>query len=298
MLLIALCTTISLCAAFTAGIWLYRRKMYRLIEANEKQVRRNPETGRLIGAEPFFHQGGKQGILLIHGFGGATREVSFLGAHLASLGYTVLGVALPGQAVNAYETEKYGWDDYLAAARRGLQELRGKCDQVAVAGLSMGAALSLALAEKEKELSAVVAMNPFIYIRYSWYHLLPSELWIKLLGRAIRFTYKSQLGRANDTEMLREHVASRFLSMRALLSVLKALSGLRRGLPSIKQPLLILQSRHDGTVSQHGARLVQSRASSAIKQLEYFENSNHLLTLDHEKEQVFARVGEFLKEHF
>jgi carboxylesterase len=46
------------------------------------------------GNEEFFFQGGKQGIVLVHGYTGAPGEMRLLGEYLHQQGLTVLGVRL------------------------------------------------------------------------------------------------------------------------------------------------------------------------------------------------------------
>ena len=260
-------------------------------------LERRGEDGRLVGAEPFDFKRGDVGVLLVHGFGGASREMRFLGEHLAEKGFTVKGVVLPGHGRSVYELERTGWGDYYAEVARCFEDLRGNCSKVMGAGLSMGSALLLRLAAEREELAALAVMNPFIYVRHSWYHLLPPEMWTRLIGRFVRFTRKAQLGRINDPAQLKHHVASRFLSMRALLSVIKGLDGVRRSLPRVSQPLLLLQSRNDGTISQKGTRLVFERTASQQKQLVYFERSNHVLSVDYEREEVYELISAFLDKH-
>ena len=48
------------------------------------------------GNEEFFFQGGKQGVVLVHGYTGAPGEMRLLGEYLHQQGLTVLGVRLAG----------------------------------------------------------------------------------------------------------------------------------------------------------------------------------------------------------
>ncbi len=288
---------LSVLLIVTVGFIAYRMIIYRLIKRDEALEARDAVTGSLKSAEPFEFKGGKVGVLLVHGFGGTCREMRGLGEYLNAKGYTVKGVALPGHGSSVYQMEKSGWQDYFARVRRGYAELSGRCTKVGVAGLSMGAALSLRLAAEEPGLAAVAVLNPFIYVRYSWYHLLPSEVWVRLLGRLIRFTRKAELGRLRDKQALAEHVACRFLSMRALLTVLDGIAALRRMLPGVRQPILVMQSRGDGTVSQRGARLIYKKTGSPDRELVHFDNSDHVLTLDYDKQEVYEKLAGFFAKH-
>lgn len=48
-------------------------------------------------AEPFLFLGDDTGILLVHGFTGAPKEMRTMGEYLAAHGKTVLGIRQPGQ---------------------------------------------------------------------------------------------------------------------------------------------------------------------------------------------------------
>ena len=48
------------------------------------------------GAEPYSHDGGDTGVLLLHGFTSSPKSMKPWGEFLASHGYTVRGPRLPG----------------------------------------------------------------------------------------------------------------------------------------------------------------------------------------------------------
>lgn len=54
--------------------------------------------------EPFFFQGGRTGVLLLHGFTGTPKEVRWMGEDLQKHGYTVLGIRLHGHATHPDES--------------------------------------------------------------------------------------------------------------------------------------------------------------------------------------------------
>ena len=97
---------------------------------------------------PFLYPGNGKGILLLHGFTGSVSHMRPLGDALADLGYTVMGVNLPGHAATEADMARTDATQWMAAAREALQTLRKRCDTVTVAGLSMGGLLALLLAEE------------------------------------------------------------------------------------------------------------------------------------------------------
>ena len=109
-------------------------------------------------AEPFFFPGGPTGVLLVHGFTGAPKEMRWMGEYLAKQGYTVLGVRLAGHATQPADMLRVTWQDWLTSVEDGWHLLRGAADQVFVAGLSMGGTLALLLAS-QVEVAGVIAMS-------------------------------------------------------------------------------------------------------------------------------------------
>jgi carboxylesterase len=98
--------------------------------------------------KPFFFEGNKIGILLIHGFTGAPGTVKAIGEALNKDGYTVSGIRLPGHGTHIKDMEKASWHDWLKTSRNGALELKERCDKIIVCGLSMGGLLALILASE------------------------------------------------------------------------------------------------------------------------------------------------------
>jgi carboxylesterase len=87
-------------------------------------------------AEPFFHPGGGVGCLLVHGFTGTPKEMTWFGDHLVKEGHTVLGIRLAGHATTPEDLARTRWLDWLASVEDGINILKG-CTQVQIAiGLS------------------------------------------------------------------------------------------------------------------------------------------------------------------
>ena len=110
------------------------------------------KTSIIPSAEPFFFPGASTvatgtshttGVLLAHGFTGAPKEMRWMGEYLAQEGYPCLGVRLAGHATCPEDMIRSTHADWLASVEDGYHLLRGVCEQVVLAGLSMGGVLSL-----------------------------------------------------------------------------------------------------------------------------------------------------------
>ena len=95
------------------------------------------------GNEEFFFQGGKQGVVLVHGYTGAPGEMRLLGEYLHQQGLTVLGVRLAGHGTTPQDLNKTKWQDWYKAVSDGVYRLQAGCDRVSIVGLSMGGLLTI-----------------------------------------------------------------------------------------------------------------------------------------------------------
>src|SRR5215472_3731232 len=113
------------------------------------------------GADPFAADGGPVGVLVCHGFTGSPRTVRPWAGHLAAAGLTVRAPRLPGHGTTWRDLGRTGWEDWYGEAERAFAELSDKCEQVFVAGISMGACLAFRLAETQgAKVSGLVVVNP------------------------------------------------------------------------------------------------------------------------------------------
>ena len=81
-------------------------------------------------------------------------------------------------------------------------------------------------------------------------------------------------------------------SLSSLLALIKQVDSL---LPSVTVPVLIIQSKNEHTVRPESASHIYRSLGSREKKLIWLTKSGHVVTLDNEREQVFAEVARFLK---
>ena len=99
------------------------------------------------GAEPYHHEGGQIGVLLCHGFTGSPQSLRPWGEYLAEAGMTVALPRLPGHGTTWQEMNRTRWEDWYAELDKTFADLRGRCAEVFVMGLSLGGCMALRLAE-------------------------------------------------------------------------------------------------------------------------------------------------------
>jgi carboxylesterase len=241
----------------------------------------------LPGAEPYHHDGGQIGVLLCHGFTGCPQSLRPWAEHLAGQGLTVSLPRLPGHGTRWQELALTKWTDWYAEVDRAFLDLRGRCDQVFVMGLSMGATLSLRLAEQHgTEVAGLVVVNPSLLTKNRMQSLLPL---LKLVVPSIK-------GVADDIKKPGVHeVAYDRTPLRAAASLAELWRVTRADLQRIEQPVLVLRSRVDHVVEPENAALLQASIRSTDVEERVLENSYHVATLDNDAETIFAASVEFVR---
>ena len=243
----------------------------------------------MAGAEPFFLPGGAEGVLLLHGFTGSPSEMRLYGAYLHRCGYTVLAVRLAGHGTSPEDLERTTAADWFDSVLDGYALLSGACRKVFVAGQSMGALLALWVATV-REVSRVVSLSAPIYIHEGReLHKLPPRR--EARGRFLPKLPKRLPGVPADCR-----VAYRVMPLLSVHELLAVIESVREILPKVHVPLLVVQSARDHTVEPESAPYLFHHVGSADRRLIWLRQSGHRLTIDAERETVFAATAAFLRE--
>ncbi|HJZ85063.1 MAG TPA: alpha/beta fold hydrolase [Polyangia bacterium] len=243
---------------------------------------------------PFELRGDRRGVLLLHGFTGTPFEVRSLGEALhARLGVTVSGPLLAGHGGSARALAATGWRDWEASALSALVELRARCDGVVVAGLSMGGLLALRLAlVRQKDVAALALLSVPLWLP-GW-----TGTAVRALDRmGLRVTVPKLGGSdVRDRAARRSNPSGRGFPVRALAELLDLQEQVRRDLPAVQKPTLIVHAEHDHTAPPACARALASRLGGRHVRLLWLPRSYHLTPIDVERDQVAREVGDFVAE--
>jgi len=246
--------------------------------------------------QPFRFDGDRRGVLLLHGFTGSPFEMRLLGEHLARAGMSVVGPRLAGHCGTLSDLASSDWRAWYASAEAAFDELAARCDRVAVVGLSMGGLLTLELARKKR--SAVAAVG-----------LLATALWLRpFLMRTIRWAGRSRFmstrsfpkwGSSDiaDRAMRAANPKAPGFPVGTLNSLLDLMEHARAHIPDVDRPAFLAHGRADHTIPFACMdELLDRLASTEIEHLA-LDRSWHVVTLDVERDLVFARLGAFLARH-
>jgi carboxylesterase len=241
-----------------------------------------------LNMSAFHFPGGPVGCLLVHGFTGSPPEMRGLGEYLAALGYTVRGPLLPGHGTSPEHMATTGARDWLAGAEADLRRLQDECRTVFVGGLSMGGLLSLILAS-QYPVAGVISMSTPASLpdwRVKFLPLLRYFVkWVPTSDEESDLTDPEALGRLSSYERT---------PTVCVVELNRLIGRIRRALPRVTAPALIIQSTGDRHIPPDSAQLIHDCIGSADKTLRFFHHSGHAITVDTEREAVWQAVGEFI----
>lgn len=227
-------------------------------------------------------------VLLVHGFTGSPPEMRGLGEFLASNGLAVLGVRLAGHGTTPEDMARTGRRDWVASAEMGLQRLQAQSRQVFVAGLSMGGLLTLHLAARYP-LSGAVVMSTPTHIDGDWrIPLLP------VLKHFVHWHTPNDPPDLSDLTALERIWTYPRIPIRCIDELFQLSRRVRRELPKIRVPLLIMHGRRDRAVPLTSAQEIYDTVGSADKTLVWLEHSGHCITEDIERQAVWQHAYQFI----
>lgn len=241
----------------------------------------------LPGAEAFHHDGGPVGVLLCHGFTGCPQSLRPWADHLVEAGLSVSLPLLPGHGTTWQDMNRSRWPEWYAAVDVALTRLRSRCETVVVAGLSMGGALALRLAEERgDDVAGLVLVNPAVKLEDPRLRVLP----------VLRFLLPSLPGIGSDIKKPGEvELAYDRTPLQALHSMQQLYATVRADLSRVRQPLLLFRSPEDHVVPASSSELIlRSVASTDVTEV-LCQDSYHVATLDHDAPMIFAESLAFAR---
>jgi carboxylesterase len=247
---------------------------------------------------PFEFPGKRPACLLIHGFTGSPWDVRPLGEALARAGHAVRAVRLPGHGTTPRAMLEARAPDWLLACDEAVAELPG--EQVAVAGLSLGALLAVVLAARHpRRVRAVAALAPAVRFQDRQMNalrrvraLLPVLEWVR------PWIVKTGTDLLDPVARAEAPVLPAWPSAR--LRDLWEMQELAWGAAArVEAPVLVMVAAEDHVVEADGARRLvrQLHRAASVRHLR-IENSAHILPRDRNGALVAAELTAFLGRAF
>lgn len=232
----------------------------------------------LPGAEPYAVDGGDVAVLFCHGFTGSPQSLRPWAEHHAAAGLTVRLPRLPGHGTTWRELNLTRWPDWYGCVERELLDLAPQ-RPVVVAGLSMGGALALRLAQDHPALvSGLVLVNPAVLTEDPRTRVLP----------VMRHLVPSLPGVAGDIKRPGAHeLGYDRTPLHAAWSLTQLFADVRGRLGQVTAPLLLLNSTQDHVVPASSSDCVRSSVASRDVTSIALEDSYHVATLDNDASRIF-----------
>jgi carboxylesterase len=231
-----------------------------------------------LEGESFYWEGSSTGILLSHGFTATTAEVRPLARVLHEHGYTVAGPLLPGHGTTPQDANTRHWGEWVDAVEATYRQLSSRCDRVFIGGESMGGLLALFTASEHPEAVGILTYAPALKVTSSTAPYLA-----RLLGPFIPIQIKTVRDPTPADERWQGYPVN---PVKAAAQLFRLQSEVDRRLPSINQPILIVQGRLDPTVHPDVPEIISRKVNSEKVEIQWMENSTHCVALDGEWEQV------------
>ncbi|WP_186580956.1 alpha/beta hydrolase [Aquibacillus kalidii] len=236
--------------------------------------------------QPFTFEEGERAVLLLHGFTGHTADVRMLGRFLQGKGYTCHAPIYRGHGAPPEEliqsTPDQWWED-VQAALQYLQDMGHK--EIAVAGLSLGGVLGLKLAYSYPIKGVIPMCAPMFF---------DNEAQLTKGFKAFSTEFK-QLEK-KDEETIDREVAQLMDDSKQLFQDLGGLiTEVKEGVDQIYAPTMVVQARKDKMINTGSANFIYDNVEAEHKEIKWYENSGHVITLDKEKEQLHEDIYQFLE---
>jgi carboxylesterase len=189
------------------------------------------------------------------------------------------------------------WLDWTRCAEAWYDDTASAAAPAAVVGFSTGAMIALHLASRRK-VDRLILLAPFLAIRHtSRLPFRPASL-LRIVARWIPEIPRRGPA-VRDPEMRRwASGLDRFrtFNLHAAVSALEFIEEVKPLLATIDAPVLIIQGRLDSVVEPSGAAWLHGRLKAARSRLIELPRSNHLVSLDKDRESMIDAVLAFLDE--
>jgi carboxylesterase len=283
--------------------------MSSLVDMNSKNENNKNEKTDKDGFpdRSLFFEGGRTGVLLIHGLGGTPTELRFIAQGLARAGRTVLCCHLAGHCSTPEELRRSTWREWYASVAAAHDRLKEHCDVILAGGLSMGGILALRLAQlRRDELHGLLIYAPTLRLD-GWAMPWHSSIlrYVKPTPVPLEFDLPEREPYGLKDERVRALVVSSMQSgdssqagvfstpLRSLANFNALVDQVKRRLGDVRQPALLVHPRNDDIASLKNTQYLQSHLGGLVDTL-VLDNSYHMVTLDQQRHVVAERTDRFV----
>lgn len=242
---------------------------------------------KLASPKPFTFEGGDRAVLLLHGFTGNSADVRMLGRFLEKKGYTCHAPIYKGHGVPPEQLVRTGPEDWWKDVMAAYQHLKDQgYEKIAAVGLSLGGVFSLKLAYTLPILGVVPMCAP-MYIK-------SEEIMCQgILAYAREYKKREQKSPEQIAEEMMEFKKTPMNTLKALQDLIR---DVRNNVDMIYAPTFVVQARHDEMINTDSANIIYNGVESTLKEIKWYEDSTHVITLDKQRDELHEDVYNFLEQ--
>ena len=228
---------------------------------------------------------------------------------------------LAGHGTRVEDLVAIGWQDWLQSATAALSRLREEpIERIFLIGISMGGLLGLMLATEESareagqlqpqaqqpQSQAQSKLQPQSQSRIPIAGVVTINSPIFMQNRHARFCsllrwFVTSAPKNHEPAYQAAADALRFsypeMPLNGVANLMQLVKAVRRRLPQVKAPTLIIQSEADETVLPVSGEYLYKYIGSSSKQLLWLKEAPHLVSLGAESEMVWRTIFEFIENN-
>lgn len=180
-----------------------------------------------------------------------------------------------------------GPEDWWQDVINGYNFLKNQgYEEIAVGGLSLGGVFSLKLGYTVP-IKGVFPMCAPMYIKSE------EVMFHGILEYA--HEYKVREGKSEEQIELEMNEFAK-TPMKTLKALQDLIADVRNHVDMIYAPTFVVQARHDKMINTDSANIIYNEVESVMKEIKWYEESGHVITLDKEREQLHEDVYAFLEK--
>ena len=249
-------------------------------------------------------------LVLFHGLASSPKEFGFLIHPLRRHGVRLVAPEVPGYSAGLPGAGTR-WQDWVAAAGRGLDELEAESSEPFVlGGLCTGAMLALAAAAARPRpaLRGLALLSPlFAYDGWSlpWWYALRPVAYATGLTRFFSMREREPYGLRNERmrALIRQQIAAGETSLvgpatvplRVVRESERLSAHVRTLLPELAHPVQVQHARDDEICHLASVRRALRDVPTGLLSLHVLDNSYHMITADNDRHLVADRLSAFMQ---
>jgi esterase/lipase len=257
----------------------------------------NPEESKnQVHGAPILLKGTSRrlGVVLIHGFLAAPREMEELALSLQAKGYWVYCLRVRGHGTSPEDLATRSGDDWIESVDLGYALLSAICRRVVVGGFSFGGGLALECGSRFSGMAAVFAICPPFCLQHpsarfastvtSWNRLMDT-----LHCHGATKEYVVNIPERSEINYAR-------IPLVALVNMVHFMKNLETRLADVKVPTLVIQASGDPVVNAEGTALQFQHIGSEQKKYISLDFSRHGIVAGEGADLVHATVASFIEK--